>query len=202
MTAITDYLQKTIQTIQKLSPEAIEAFQNQLLKTYEAGGTVFIFGNGGSAATASHFAGDFVKGVSFGLKKRFKVICLNDNNAAMMAIANDISYDAIFIEQLKNFLSSDDFVIGISGSGNSENVVCALEYAKGSGVATAAMCGFKGGRIAEIADVVLHAEINDMEVTEDIHMILTHCVKQCVRKALNPDAGCGSGSLYDARVTE
>src|SRR5690606_32486959 len=98
-----------------------------------------------------HAAGDFLKGASYGLDKRFRMICLNDNLAAMMAIANDIGYEDIFIEQLKNFIGPDDLVIGISGSGNSENVVRAIEYAKNKGVKTMAMTGFKGGKISTMA---------------------------------------------------
>ena len=95
-------------------------------------------GNGGSGASASHAAGDFLKGASYGLDKRFKMICLNDNLPSMMAIANDIGWESIFVEPLKNFLSPDDLVIGISGSGNSKNVVNALEYANAQGATTVA----------------------------------------------------------------
>ena len=102
-----------------------------------------------------------------------------------MAIANDISYDDIFIEQLKNFLNPGDLVIGISGSGNSLNIVKALEYAQKKNAKTIAICGFRGGKIKELADLSIHAEVEDMEISEDIHnLVITHCVKRMLQKEL------------------
>ena len=182
---INHYFVGIHETLENLNKGDVNSFAKLLLDTYEKGGTIYAFGNGGSGATASHFCGDLVKGVSYGLDKRFRAICLNDNIPAMMAIANDISYDDIFVEQLKNFLKEDDLVVGISGSGNSTNVVKALEYTKSKGARSVAICGFKGGKIKEIADLSLHAPINDMEITEDIHnLIITHCVKQILTKEL------------------
>jgi D-sedoheptulose 7-phosphate isomerase len=176
---IDGYLKNVVRVLESIDKDKITKFVGLMLETYEKNATIYVFGNGGSAATASHFCGDIVKGVSYGLDKRFKVVCLNDNIPALMAIANDISYDAIFIEQLKNFLHDGDLVIGISGSGNSANVVQALEYAKNKGNKTLAICGYKGGKIKEIADHAVHAEINDMEVTEDVHnIVMTHCMKR------------------------
>ena len=178
--------------------EHIDQFVHLLLDTYHNERTIFVFGNGGSAATASHFCGDLIKGVSYGLKKRFRAVCLSDNLPALMAIANDISYDDIFVEQLKNFLKKEDLVIGISGSGNSANVIKALEYAKDNGAKTIAICGYKGGKIKEIADLAIHANINDMEVSEDIHhLILTHCVKRLITKKLNNNH---VGEIYEKRI--
>jgi len=195
---IRQYLTSVNDTLNKMKIENIDAFVTLLLETYEKGGTVYVFGNGGSAATASHFCGDLIKGVSYGLEKRFRAICLNDNMPALMAIANDISYDDIFLEQLKNFLRSGDLVIGISGSGNSANVVKALQYAKEVGATTVAICGFKGGKIKDVCDLALHAEVNDMEVSEDIHhLILTHCVKRLITKKLNNNH---VGEIYEKRI--
>jgi len=104
------------------------------------------FAGGGSGATASHFACDINKGVCFGLPKRIKVICLNDNIPTIPAYANDVSYDDVFVEQLKNFLGAGDLVIGISGSGNSSNVIKAVEYANENEAVFAALTGFAGGR--------------------------------------------------------
>ena len=119
-------------------------------------------GNGGSGSTASHFACDINKGSCFELNKKFKVICLNDNMPTILAYANDLSYDKIFVEQLKNFLQEGDVVIGISGSGNSETVLQAVSYAKEHGARTVGLSGFDGGTLARIADVPLIAAINDM----------------------------------------
>lgn len=197
-TEIHRYLSTVNNTLDSLDRGTISAFVNTLLEAYNNDKTIYIFGNGGSAATASHFCGDLVKGVSCGLEKRFRVICLNDNTPAMMAIANDISYDDIFVEQLKNFLGKDDVVIGISGSGNSKNIVKALEYAKNVGAKTIAICGYKGGKIKEIADISIHAEVNDMEISEDVHnLVITHCVKRLLTKELN---NANVGEQYAQRV--
>jgi D-sedoheptulose 7-phosphate isomerase len=148
----------------------IDAFNNEK--------HVFIMGNGGSGSTASHFACDINKGSCFELEKKFKVICLNDNVPTILAYANDLSYDNIFVEQLKNFLQSGDVVIGISGSGNSKNVLLALSYAKEKGANTIGLSGFDGGRLAHIADVPFVAAINDMQKVEDVHMIVVHMLMQ------------------------
>jgi len=182
---ISQYLNRVIDAINHLDRESISKFIDVVLETYNRNGTIFIFGNGGSGATASHFAGDFIKGVSFGLDKRFKVICLNDNIPGLAAIANDISYDDIFIEQLKNFVKEGDLVIGVSGSGNSVNIIKAIEYAKKINAKTVALCGFDGGKIKEISDLAVCANINDMEISEDIHMIATHCIKQVIMDLLS-----------------
>ena len=125
-----DYFNRVSDTLSPLILIQLNRLVNLLLNTREKENTIFIFGNGGSGATASHVTGDFLKGISYGLDKRFRVQCLNDNISGMMAISNDLTYEEIFIEQLKVFLKKDDVVIGISGSGNSANVVKAIEYAK------------------------------------------------------------------------
>jgi D-sedoheptulose 7-phosphate isomerase len=170
-----------------------------LLQTRDNENTIFIFGNGGSAATASHVTGDFLKGISFELDKRFRVMCLSDNISGLTAISNDLGYDEIFLEQLKVFMKKGDLVIGISGSGNSANVIKAMEYAGKNGAKTVAMCGFKGGRIRELADLVIHIPISDMEITEDIHVILFHAVKQVLIKRLKGE-NYSMGRIYDERV--
>ena len=178
------FFNKVISTLRKIDRSDLIELVNLLLSAYYNERTIFIFGNAGSGNTASHFCGDFLKGVSHGLDKRFKIICLNDNISCFMAIANDISYEDIFIEQLKNFLQKDDLVIGISCSGNSINVVKALEYANQTGAITVAFCGFTGGEVKKVAHHAIHADINDMEVSEDIHLIVTHFLKQAIIKKL------------------
>lgn len=197
-TDIKQYLRAVNETLGKVNVDTIDAFVNLLLDAYHHERNIYIFGNGGSSATASHFCGDMVKGLSYGMDKRFKAICLNDNLPALMAIANDSSYDDIFVEQLKNFLRKDDVVIGISGSGNSANVVKALEYANEAGAKSVAICGFKGGKIKDLAHLSIHAEINDMEVSEDIHhLILAHCVKRIISQELK---NTNMGETYMSRI--
>ena len=179
---IDDYIRTVVDILTKLDRESIVSFINLLIETYNNEGTIYMFGNGGSGANATHFCGDLLKGVSYGLDKRFKAVCLNDNRPAFEAIANDCSYEDVFVEQIKNFLKKEDLVIGISGSGNSANVVKALEYSNSKGVKTVAICGFDGGRIKQIAKLAVHVNINDMEISEDIHSTITHCVKKILIK--------------------
>jgi len=181
---INQYLSSVTAAAGNLPKEKIAELAAMILKAYEEEKTIFVFGNGGSGANASHFAGDLIKGASYGLEKRFKAVCLNDNLSALMAVANDISYEEIFVEQLKNFVKEGDVVIGISGSGNSMNVVKALEYGLSVGAQTVAICGFNGGKIKEIADLVVHVAIDDMEVSEDLHLVILHCVKRVIMQAL------------------
>ncbi len=196
---IENYLTLVKNTIDQLDRNQIEKTAEAFMRVYDAGKTIYIFGNGGSAASATHACGDLVKGASYGLEKRFKVMSLVDNLPALMAIANDISYDDIFIEQLKNFIQPGDLVIGISGSGNSNNVVKAMDFAKQKGVQTIAFCGYKGGKIKDIADVVIHSVAMDMEIAEDIHMIVFNVLKKEVMRRLHGKIS-SMGSTYDARV--
>lgn len=172
--AINNYFEKLKNVLDNLSRDEIETFINVLVQAKEDGKTVFIMGNGGSAATASHFCCDFNKGVSYGKDKRFKFICLNDNVATMMAYANDISYEDVFVEQLKNFLNVGDIVIGISGSGNSKNVLKAIEYANANNGVTIGITGYDGGELRKISRYSVNTNINDMQISEDVHMILDH----------------------------
>ena len=193
------YIDLVKSTLDELDPKALDALVEAFHTTYEKGGNIYTMGNGGSGASASHAAGDFLKGASYGLNKRFKMICLNDNLPSMMAIANDIGWESIFVEPLKNFLSEDDLVIGISGSGNSKNVVNALEYANANGATTVAMSGFKGGKISKIASINVHAPVMDMEVTEDVHMVIFNIVKKQMMARLMGD-NPSMGDTYDQRI--
>jgi len=173
---IRGYIEKLKRVVDTLDTGEISRFLNLLCEARSGGRQIFIMGNGGSAATASHFCSDFNKGASFEFanKKRFKFICLNDNVPTLMAYANDISYCDIFVEQLKNFLNPGDVVIGISGSGNSENVIRALEYANAMGGITVALTGYNGGKLKKIAGYSVHVNVDDMQIVEDLHMIVDH----------------------------
>ncbi len=193
------YFNRVSDVLANVDVESVERLVDLLLKARENGNAIYLFGNGGSGATASHVTGDFLKGISYGLDKRFRVQCLNDNISGMMAISNDLTYEEIFIEQLKVFLKKDDVVIGISGSGNSANVVKAMSYAKDHGAFTVAFCGYKGGKIKDMAELVIHAPVQDMEITEDVHIIIFHAIKQVMMKRLKGD-DFSMGATYDARI--
>jgi D-sedoheptulose 7-phosphate isomerase len=173
---IETYFEKLKQTIDRFSKESLSELMNVLDNIRKNGKKVFIMGNGGSAATASHFCCDFNKGISYGQKKMFQFICLNDNVATMMAYANDMSFDEVFVGPLRNFLQEGDCVIGISGSGNSMNVVKALEYANAHGAVTVGLTGYSGGKVMKLCQYNVHIPIDDMQITEDLHMMLDHCI--------------------------
>lgn len=183
-TLIREYIQKEKRVLDMLCLDVCEKIIQVLCETYERGNQIFTFGNGGSGSTASHFACDINKGTTQGLKKKFKVICLNDNIPIMLAYANDNGYEDIFVEQLKNFLRPDDLVIGVSGSGNSPNVIKAIEYANQNRAISAAFTGFDGGYLAKISKIPIIVPINDMQKVEDIHLILTHIIMQILQKNL------------------
>lgn len=168
------YLNRLQETIRRLDKNEINKFINMLLDARDADKQIFIMGNGGSASTASHFCCDFNKGSSYGFNKRFKFICLNDNVPGMMAYANDVSYDDVFVEQLKNFFNPGDYVIGISGSGNSKNVLKAIEYAKANGGVTIGLTGFNGGKLKQICAHSVNMNVDDMQISEDLHMMMDH----------------------------
>lgn len=196
----TEYRQLLIATIEALDMTAVERLVEVFLDAHQRGAQIFTMGNGGSGASASHAAGDFLKGASYGLDKRFKMICLNDNVPSMMAVANDIGWDDIFVEPLKNYLQPGDVVIGISGSGNSRNVLKAAEYAKSKGATLVGMTGFKGGKLRELADLSIHSVAMDMEVAEDVHMAVFNMVKKACMARLMGDAP-SMGGTYDARIS-
>ena len=182
---VLNYLSELQEVLESVSLDRFEEMVTAILDAYEGGRLIFVMGNGGSGATASHFACDMNKGACFDLEKRFKVICLNDNVPTMLAYSNDVSYKDVFVEQLKNFMEPDDVVIGISGSGNSENVLRAVEYARNKWAKTIGLAGFDGGKLAGMVDVPVVVKAGDMQKIEDTHLILTHMIMQIVYKRLH-----------------
>ena len=154
-----------------LDVAAIDEALQLLEETMEKERYIYVFGNGGSSATASHFQNDFNKGVSEHTEKKFRFICLNDNVPTVMAIANDIGFEEIFRFQLQGKLQPGDVVMAISGSGNSKNVINAVEYAREQGCKIIGLTGYNGGKLKELSDISLHAPVQSMQITEDIHML-------------------------------
>lgn len=181
---ISAYLEKEIETLQALDLEKIDQALHLLADALQREATVYIFGNGGSAATASHYQNDFNKGISEHTEKKFRFYCLNDNMATVMAIANDIGYDEVFRFQLRGRLRPEDICIAISGSGNSPNVIKAVEYAKEQGCKVVGLTGFDGGRLREQCDLSLHVPVNSMQITEDIHMVFDHLMMSVFYKTI------------------
>jgi len=182
--AVREYLDHEIETIRRLDVDEIDRALHVLVGTFENGNTVYVFGNGGSSATASHYQNDFNKGISEHTEKKFNFLCLNDNVATVMAVANDIGFEEVFRFQLQGHLRPGDVVMAISGSGNSKNVINAVEYAKENGNLVIGVTGFGGGRLKELADISLHAPVNSMQISEDIHMMFDHLMMSVLYKKL------------------
>ena len=181
---IQKYFNLLLNTMHKIDTEKFNDLIKDILEAYNNNANIYIFGNGGSASTASHFANDFNKGISENLEKKFKFYCLNDNIPTILAVANDLGYEYIFEFQLKNRLKENDIVIGISGSGNSQNIILAIEYAKSVGIKTWALTGYDGGKLAKISDRCLNVPISNMQITEDLHIIFNHAMMSILKNRL------------------
>lgn len=173
---IKSYLQVETDILNKLDIEEINKAMNLLEETRKNKATVFTCGNGGSAASASHIKNDFAKGISYDLKNKYNFVSLSDNIATIMAIANDDSYDQVFFKQIEGIIRPTDVLIAISGSGNSKNVIKAVEYAKSLGCKIIGMTGYNGGKLKELSDIKLHVPLDNMQIVEDVHMIFNHCM--------------------------
>lgn len=173
---IAAYFEREKKVLDAIDKAALSQVMNILEEARLDGRQIFIMGNGGSGATASHYCCDFNKGISIHKDKRYRMICLNDNIPTMMAYANDVGYENVFVGPLENFFRPGDVVIGISGSGNSENVVRAIRWAKEHEGVTIALTGYDGGKLKQLADYGVHVPVEDMQITEDLHMTLDHCM--------------------------
>ncbi|HEY3873839.1 MAG TPA: SIS domain-containing protein [Candidatus Kapabacteria bacterium] len=174
------------QSLHSLDHAEISSFLDLLMDAYQHDRTVFVIGNGGSAANASHFANDLAKGTlrSKDQKKRFRALSLTDNVALMTAYGNDDGYATIFEQQLRTHARSGDIVIAISGSGNSPNVLGAIEWANANGVHTVGVTGFAGGKLKQIAKSTVHVPLNDMCTSESVHSVIFHYVALELQKRL------------------
>ena len=177
---INNYFAQLKQAIDAMEIEEISNFVKIIETAKKTNKCVYIFGNGGSASTASHFVCDLNKGASYQKEKRHKVICLNDSTSTLMAYANDVNYDDIFVEQLRNFVEAQDVVIGISGSGNSVNVTKAIEFANECNAVTVGVTGYRGGKLKKVAMHSVNTNYDDMQISEDIHMVLVHVTMKCL----------------------
>ena len=162
----------------------VDRMVDAIWRGYEQGRTLFVFGNGGSAALASHFACDIGKGTIAGKRKRLKTVALTDNVALITAWANDKAYDAIFAEQLESLAENGDIALAISGSGNSPNVIRGLEAARRLGGETLVLTGFEGGRAKALADLCLVVPSDSMQLIEDAHLCATHAIFLAIRQRM------------------
>jgi D-sedoheptulose 7-phosphate isomerase len=195
ITTCRSYFQSLSETIDRISAPDIEAVADILLRAYEQQSTVFLFGNGGSAALASHFACDLAKGTLNGSAKRFKALALTDNVPLMTAWANDSHYEDIFSEQLSSFVRRNDVAFAISGSGNSPNVLKALTVARDAGAVTVGLTGFAGGKMRALCHAAVIIPSDNMQLIEDLHVCVAHSLFTCIRSRIRsaPPTSVSSG---------
>jgi len=174
-------IKKILDSMEEDLINKIDKLASVLRKARENKKTIFIMGNGGSASTASHFVGDLSKGTIIEGFPRFKAVALTDNIPNMLAWANDVGYEEIFVEQLKNLMEPGDVVIGISVSGNSMNVIKAIEYANRNGGLTIGLSGCDGGKLLKCAQENIHVSSSDMQRVEDIHLLIEHLLTSLIR---------------------
>ncbi|GAB4137927.1 MAG: SIS domain-containing protein [Planctomycetaceae bacterium] len=203
-----EYLKKCADEFEKLDLSQSERLAEDIYKAYLTNRFVFLCGNGGSGSNCSHFCEDLGKS-SLNPKdftndsvKRLKVLSLTDNTPYILAWANDEGFDRIFVEQLKNFASPGDILIAISGSGNSPNVLNAVDWANQRGLWTWGITGFSGGKLQEMARENLHVPLDDMGMVESIHLLLFHWILDDVHARINQVGrhAQGTGSLKNRRA--
>ena len=173
-----EYLRRLSTTLEQLDRSQIDNAIDVIARAWESGKQIITLGNGGSSLTALHFVNDWNKSIYMATGAPFRGRSLVDNVGLLMAYANDTCFEDIFIEQLKNILQPGDLVLAISGSGNSENVVRAVQYANDNDAVTLGLCGYRGGKLKELAQHVVWADVDDMQLAEDVHAIFGHMVMQ------------------------
>ena len=184
MNSVETYLSALQKTVAELSREDVWQVIHVLLEAWRANRQVFLLGNGGSAATAAHFANDLNKATIVPGQHRFRAICLADNVPLLTAWANDASYEDVFAEQLANFLTAGDVVIAISGSGNSPNVLKAVRMAHAARAITIGFTGMLGGELKNLVDYCIAVPSGAMMQIEDVHLALDHCISTALRELI------------------
>lgn len=192
---VPSYLEELSFTIDELPLPAITGLVRVFLQAYEHRRTIFLFGNGGSAALASHMACDLGKGTAEAAGRRLRVVALTDNVALITAWANDTCYENVFAEQLENLLQPGDVAFAISGSGNSPNILAALSFARQAGAVTAGITGFQGGRMKSLCDVCVVVPSENMQIIEDLHLSISHSVFRALRHEIQEKVTCAAIGL-------
>lgn len=170
------YKAELLKAIDAIDLDKVRQATEWFREARDQGRAIFICGNGGSASTASHIVCDIVKGASYNRASRFRMMALTDSLSTITAYSNDVAYDAVFVEPLKNFAQPGDLVVAISGSGNSPNVIRALEYANTAGCRTVALTGRDGGKLGPLAQLNIQVPVPHMGRIEDAHMIVCHMI--------------------------
>ena len=173
-----NYLSRLSKLLESFDRTQVDNAVKVIADAWQAGRQIITLGNGGSSMTALHFINDWNKSIFMSTGKPFRGRSLVDNMGLVMSYGNDISFQDIFVEQLKNIFQPGDLVIAISGSGNSENVIRAVSYANDNNGVTLGLCGYRGGKLKNLAQHVLWADVDDMQLSEDVHAIFGHIVMQ------------------------
>ncbi len=181
-TLIKNYLDKLSGALSQPAVDAVEQLADSLLNAWREGRAVYLCGNGGSAANAIHLANDFIYGAGVNVGRGLRVEALSANPAVLTCLANDIGYGQIYAEQLRVKGKAGDLLIALSGSGNSENVIKAIEVGNALGMTTFAILGFSGGRCKEIVRKPIHFTVDDMQIAEDLQMVVGHLCMQWLSK--------------------
>ena len=174
----SSYTNKLADLLAKLDFAAIDAGIDLIEKTWRDGKQIIAIGNGGSSLTALHYINDWNKSIYLSNGIPFRGRTLVDNVGLLMSYANDISFEDVFAGQLKNILLPGDLVVALSGSGNSENVIRAVNYANAHGANTLGLCGYRGGKLKDVAQQVIWIDVDDMQLAEDVHFMFGHMVMQ------------------------
>lgn len=174
----SEYLNRLTTVLGALDHKQIDKAVDMIDAAWKAGKQIITLGNGGSSMTALHFINDWNKSIYMSSGRQFRGRSLTDNMGLIMSYGNDLSFEEVFIEQLKNLLQPGDLVLAISGSGNSENVIRAVDYANENGGVTLGLCGYRGGRLKENAQHAVWVDVDDMQLSEDVHSIFGHIVMQ------------------------
>jgi D-sedoheptulose 7-phosphate isomerase len=194
-TDVNVYFDNLARVIARMPIQPIDQLVSVLLQAYESGRMIYLFGNGGSAALASHLACDLGKGTVNGSPKRFRALALTDSVPLMTAWANDSEYNNIFSEQLLNFVQPEDVAFAISGSGNSANVLNALEVARRAGAFTLGLTGFEGGQMKKLCDTCVVVPSDNMQIIEDLHLCVAHSLFTAIRQRLiKPESAAAAAS--------
>lgn len=170
----SNYSQELIHTLATVNKDEYDRVLKTLFLAVKSDATLFVIGNGGSSSTASHFVNDLVKLLPDRTNKCVRAFCLSDNTPLVTAIANDVDYDSVFSDQVARFMGLGSILIAFSGSGNSPNVVQAIEDASAQNCVTIGFCGRDGGRLAQVAEVPLTVPNQSMQIIEDVHLALSH----------------------------
>jgi D-sedoheptulose 7-phosphate isomerase len=183
---VKEYFNTFKNVLDKVDVKSIYEMINEIYDSYNKSKTIFIIGNGGSAANASHFAQDLSKGVILDqtVKKRIRALSLTDNIGYITALANDDGYENIFVAQMRTFSNESDILIAISGSGNSENIIEAVTYAKKNNIKVIGITGYDGGKLKKLSDISIHVPLNEMCMVESIHSVIFHFIITSLRQKI------------------